>query len=345
MPLNAKAKNSESDFYKSLKERRFAPVYFFHGAEEYLIQQYVDDLVSAALSEVDRDFNLTVLYARETDGATLINTAAAFPMMAERRVVVAKEVHELQEQGRALLLKYILKPSPTTCLVLTSSESSKAAEFIKKVSAAAFTLEAKPLYENQVGPWLEAFVKKRGLSITREAAMLLQSEAGSSLRQLVNEIDKVELRLQGRRPIEVADVEAVVGRSRQFTVFELRDAVAERNLKKALRILKRLLDYGERPIGLLAALSAHFAALAKAKEMDRRTPPEEMARILRTAPFFCEKYLRQAALYSSEQLATVFELLMQADQQLKSSYLKPEMVLQLLIVEITSLKESEARSL
>ncbi|MDZ7346584.1 MAG: DNA polymerase III subunit delta, partial [candidate division KSB1 bacterium] len=143
--------------------------------------------------------------------------------------------------------------------------------------------------------------------------------------------------LEGRKVIEAADVEKVVGSSRQFTVFELRDALGERNAVKAVRTLNRLLEVGEKPVGIVASLFTHFASLAKAKELDRQSPKEMLAAALKVNPYFVEKIFYQANRYSTEQLDQVFSLLLEADQQLKSSAQKPELILQLLVMEIVTL--------
>lgn len=333
----SKPKNTETDFYQKLEKKDFSPVYFIFGAEEFLIQQYTDDLLRAALADQDRDFNLDIFYANECDAATVVNAASSFPMMAERRVVLVRDLHQMPEAGLKLLLSYAAKPSPTTCLVLSSAKMDAASGFVKKLPETVYALECRPLYENQIPQWLTLYVKKRGYSITPEAVSLLQAEIGASLLRLASEIEKIELLLEGRKVIEAADVEKVVGSSRQFTVFELRDALGERNAPKAVRTLNRLLEVGEKPVGIVASLFTHFASLAKAKELDRQSPKEMLAAALKVNPYFVDKIFYQANRYSTEQLDQVFSLLLEADQQLKSSAQKPELILQLLVMEIVTL--------
>ena len=332
-----KEQNTATQLFKELKQKQIAPLYLFFGEEDYLIEQYADAVLAAALNPGDQDFNLDVLYANECDGATIVNAAAAYPMMAERRTVIVREIHLLDEQSQTLLLKYAQKPSPTSCVILTSSKSSDAGSAIKKLRALAFTVEAKPLYENQAPQWIKNHVKERGYTISEEAVSLLQINVGVSLRRLASEIEKIGLLLKGRTEISVEDVEAIVGSAKEFTVFELGDAVADKKLDKSLHVLDRLLELGESPVGILAMLIRHFMLLAKAKEMaGSRTQREEIAKLLKINPFFVEKYLQQSAKYKREHLAQIFAVLLRADQHLKSSYQKPRLVLELLIFEIYS---------
>lgn len=334
--MNAtKVKGSETLLFNSLRQKEFYPLYLFFGEEDYLVEQYVDAVLAAALAPEDKDFNLDIFYGNETDGAAIVNAASAFPMMAERRLVIVREFHHLDNPAQNLLAKYAQNASPTTCLILTSSEFTSTSSVIKKLSPFGFAVEAKPLYENQAPAWIKSHAKNRGLDISDEAVALLSANTGVSLRRLASEIDKIELLLGDRKAIEVADVEAVVGSSKEYTKFELGDAVAEKRLEKSLRILNRLIEWGESPTSVLSMLTRHFVMLVKAKELSSaRVSREEIAAALRTNPYFVGKYLQQTGRYTREHLAEIFALLLQADQHLKSSYQKPRLTLELLIFEI-----------
>ncbi len=334
-----KGKYTATQFKADVRKGDIAPVYLFYGQEDFLIREWSKALQKAALHPGDEDFNLDVLYGNETDGAAIVNTAMSFPMMAEKRMVIVNEFHHLNEKSLNLIAAYAQKPSVSCCLVLTTTKLSGTNAVIKTLSKYCKTLEAKPLYDNHIPAWIKAHVKERGYNITDEAASLLQLNAGNSLRRLASEIDKIELLLKERREISVRDIEAIVGASKEYNVFELADAVAEKNMPKSLRILNRLLELGESPIGILVMLTRHYTIIAKAKEMAaQRARKDEMSRTLRVNPYFIDKYVRQAGKYNQSQLGNIFQMLLTADQYLKSSYQKPRLVLETLIFEINSLK-------
>ncbi len=331
------SKYSTSQFHKDLKAGDVAPIYLFYGEEEFIINQLTEALLKSVLQPGDADFNLDVLYGNETDGATIVNIAMSYPMMAERRVVVVKQFHHLGEKDMPLLIKYAEKPSTSSCMVLTSDKFTGTNATIKKLSPYCKAIEAKTMYDNQIPAWVKNHVKERGFSISDEAVSLLQLNVGNSLRRLVSEIDKIELKNKERKEITVPDVEQVVGITKEFNIFEFCDSVAEQNIQKSLRILDRLLELGESPIGILVLLTRHFTIIAKAKEMVlAQLRRDQISKSLRVNPYFVEKYLRQAAKYKREQLNKVFHSLLQADIYLKSSYQKPRLVLESLLFEIHS---------
>lgn len=330
-------KYSSTQFYKDIKAGHIAPMYVFHGNEEFILKQLTEALLRSALQPSEKDFNLDILYGNETDGATIVNTAMSYPMMAERRVVVVKQFHLLADKDLHLLYKYAEKPSTSSCLLLTSDKLTGLSSALKKLSPPAKIVEAKTLYDNQVPAWVKSHMKERGYTISDEAITLLQVNVGNSLRRLSSELDKIELRLQDTKDISVHDVEQVVGLTKEFNIFEFCDAVAEQNTQKSLRILNRLLELGESPVGILVMLTRHFTIIAKAKEMViAQTRRDQISKALRINPYFVDKYLKQASKYKRDQLRHVFGMLLKADQYLKRSYQKPRLVLESLLFEIHS---------
>ena len=331
-------KYTATRFKADLKKGAFAPLYLFYGQEDYLVESWTTKLQQALLKPGDADFNLDILYGNETDGAAIVNAAMSSPMMAERRLVIVRDFHQLKEKSIKLLTAYAKNPSTSSCLVLTSGKLKGTNSIIKSLSKLGVALEAKPLYDNHVMPWITSHVKERGYSITLPAANLLHMNAGNSLRRLASEIDKVELLLKDRKEIDIPDIEAAVGASREFNIFEFADAVVDKNQSKSLSILRRLLELGESPIGMLVMLTRHYSIIAKAKEMLRlHARKDEMSKSLKVNPYFLDKYLRQAAKYNRSQIAAVIQLLLDADQKLKSSYQKPKLIIESLIFEINAL--------
>ncbi|MBN1560225.1 DNA polymerase III subunit delta [candidate division KSB1 bacterium] len=333
----ATEKYTIGNFYADLNLGKIAPLYLFFGEEEFLIGQMIDAVRKAALQPGDEDFNLNIYYGNETDGAAIVNAAMSFPLLAARRLVMVKDFHHLDDKSQSLLLKYAAKPSQTSCLCLTSCKFTAASGVIKKLAPHARAIEAKRLYDNQVPAWIKSHVRERGYTISEEAASLLQINVGNSLKRLSSEIDKIELLKKEKAAITVADIEAVVGATKEYNVFEFCDAVAGREVEKSLRILNRLLELGESPIGILVMLNRHFAIMTKTKELVLKgTAKAEMANSLKINRYFLDKYLLQAQKYRRDQLQQIFQLLLTADLHLKTSYQKPRLTLETLLYEIFS---------
>ena len=82
---------------KAIRDGGFAPVYYFHGDDDFLKDDAVKRLVKSAVDPATRDFNLELRRAADLDAETLGSLLGTPPMMAERRVVVLRDVAALTE--------------------------------------------------------------------------------------------------------------------------------------------------------------------------------------------------------------------------------------------------------
>jgi DNA polymerase III subunit delta len=317
------------------KAGRFAPVYLFYGEEDFLIEQMCDEILTKALLPEEKDFNLDIFYANEVDGVKVMNIASSYPLMSARRVVMVRNIELFTAANLQMINKYVQHPLDSTCMVLTAEKLEGRKTKLHDIQKASVYLEAKPLYDNHIPDWVRKWVSQYDLGISDEAIRLLQAHTGNALRSLAAEIDKLRLNLQNRRRIEENDVEQVVGNSKQFTVFELCDAVGAKNLNRSLNILSNMLQNGEQPTALLNMLSRHFFILAKLRELKvKNAGQEQIAKKLKIHPFFLQNFSRQAGLYNKDQLKSAFSHLLEADQNLKTSYQKPRLVLETLLFKL-----------
>ena len=109
----------------ALEQQRFDRVYLFHGDDDYLKDEKVRALIDRATDPGTRDFNLEVRRAAETDAGALGLALDSLPMMAERRVVVVRDVNTFKKDARAVLAKYLARPAADTVLVLVTASGAK----------------------------------------------------------------------------------------------------------------------------------------------------------------------------------------------------------------------------
>ena len=95
------------EIVRSIKNKHYAPVYFLMGDEDYYIDQITDLIMRTVLTDVEKEFNQTVIYGSDTDIASVINMAKRYPMMAEHQVIVVKEAQNLKNIDQLGLPKSI----------------------------------------------------------------------------------------------------------------------------------------------------------------------------------------------------------------------------------------------
>jgi DNA polymerase III subunit delta len=188
------------------------------------------------------------------------------------------------------------------------------------------------------GAALESWITKRakhlGASITPEAKKLLGDFIGNNLRLLANELDKLATYVGKGATISVDDVRQLSAQVQEARIFDLTDALAQRNRQQALNILHDLLSDGEPPLKLLSTITTQVRSLLLVKELAQkgmRAP--QIASTLGIASFIVDKSLRQVGKFSPAQLEGAYRQLLATDAALKRSRLTPEMALDLLVVQ------------
>jgi DNA polymerase III subunit delta len=333
----------------SLKHGKFDPVYFLFGEEEFLIDEALERLTAAVVDEETRSFNYDLLHGSDITTNDIVERAAAYPLMAERRVVVVKDIDRTfsmrgKPDEHSPFARYLASPAPTTVLVMTAATS----DFMTKgkngpgakapynlVFNNAASVQFKKVYDRELPSWTAGRIKGRGKEITPDAVELFVGYAGASLRVLNNEIEKLFTYVEDRKRITVEDVRSVVGASKVYNVFELQKAVGAKNLELSVEIAERMLGAGEPEQLILTMLTRYFTLLWRLVEIRSRTKDQnEMARGLAISPFFINEYLAALNRYPMAHLRNAFESLLQADIALKTSNVGAALVLHVMMIAI-----------
>ena len=220
------------------KKKKFKPIYWLEGEEEFFIDQIMDYAEHHILTEAESGFNKTVFYGKDANWADVVTACRRYPMFAERQVVLLKEAQQMREVDK--LEMYVERPLSSTVFVVSYKEKkvdgrSKFAKLLKE-KGEVFT--SKKLYESQMPEWTSELIKSKGYTISNKALLLLVDHIGNDLSRMHNEIEKVMVNLSNRKNITEDDIENYVGISKDFNVFELQEAIAAKDLPKAIRIIQ-----------------------------------------------------------------------------------------------------------
>lgn len=248
--------------------------------------------------------------------------------------------------------------------LISATEVDKRRSFYKSLGKRAELQVIDRLDSSRTG-WEEAATEmvrgraqKRKLQFAEEALDLFVLLTGGDTRQIENELEKIDLYLGEERKVTADDVRTLVPLSRAGVIFELSNALAARDLERALRLVRGLLDQGESAIGiLLVAILPTVRNLLLAKDLMER---ERMARP--SAPFSFISALNrlpenatthlprkkdgsingyalglaamQAQKFETKRLIAGLEACLQANLQIVSSQLDHELVLTEVVVKL-----------
>jgi DNA polymerase-3 subunit delta len=259
----------------ALEKGVFDRAYLFHGDDDYLKEEKIRAVIERATEASTRDFNLEVRRGAEVDAAALGLSLDALPVMAERRMVIIRDVTLLRKDARATLDRYLERPAGDVVLILVAGGSTKPdAALFERATA----LEFRPLTEDELAKWVFRRVVGLGTSITPHATSLLCGATGNDLALLAGEIEKLRNFTDGGE-IDEAAVGAVVGVRRGETLGDLLDAVGQRDVATAVALLERVLSQPKiTAVSIVMALTTQTLAIGwavAAREPRGRGFPEQ----------------------------------------------------------------------
>ncbi len=316
---------STLDDYKKvmtgLRGGKFKPVYLLHGEEGFFIDRIAAEVERLALQDHERDFNQTILYGRDCDPDQVKDTCLRFPMMAERQLVVVRELQNWRIDQVEKLEPYLLKPTPTTVLVLCYKHKKidgrkSILKSAQKGGGQVFLSDK--VREDRLPDLLITFAKNQKRKLGGAEATLLANHLGTDLSKAIKEVEKLCLVTEEGGAITSDIIQRFVGISKDYNVFELQNAIGLRNAYKAQQIANHFAaDPKENPLVLtLGFLNTYFNKLAMVHACEGKSQAE-LASLLKVNPYFVKDYQTHARNYSKAKLVEVQRHLRQFDLRSK----------------------------
>jgi DNA polymerase-3 subunit delta len=336
--------------------------YIFHGEDEFSRAEQLAELKGrlAGGDPAMADLNTTVLDGNRLTLSELRHVCDAIPFMAERRLVIVNGLLGRTAPGRrkkgaqgqdtavnsellAELGAYLPNLPPTTRLMFVEGETladshpilrlAKAEEKRERAYVRVFDLPE----DRQLPGWIQQRARAKGGYIDADAAYMMANLVGRDTRLLDQEIEKL-LVYAGDRSVLSDDVQKLVSRAREASIFDLVDSVGQRQTKQALGLLHRLLEDGAAPLYLLTMLARQVRILIQVAELqDEGLAPQDMTTRLKLHPFVVKKGLAQARNFDMAQLVAAHRYILDTDWSIKTGRIEEVLALDLLVAELASL--------
>ena len=243
-----------------LKSGVYHPVYYLMGEEGYYTDKITDYIIENSLSEMERDFNLTVYYGLESDIDTIITAAKRFPMMAERQVIIVREAQMLKNIDN--LLFYLQNPQPTTVLVFAHKNGSidKRKKVATELERKGVVLDSKKVRDDQLPAFINARMREKGLTADEKSVLMIRESIGNDLARIAGEVEKLSIAMPSDAThITPEIVEEHIGISKEFNNFELQNALVNKDIYKANKIINYFAQNPKKnPIQMTLALLFSF---------------------------------------------------------------------------------------
>lgn len=315
-----------ADIIKDIKARKFKPVYLLHGEEPYYIDRIIHYMEDHILNDMEKGFNQTVLYGKDTDMATIMNAAKRYPMMSDYQLIIVKEAQDLrwaketEGSGKEVefVLSYFEKPLPSTILVLAYKYANfdKRKKIYKAIDKSGLVFQSDPVRDYKLAGWIDDLIKEKGYKIAPQASALMAEYLGTDLSKIENEVDKLLLNISRETTIDTDLIQKNIGISKEYNVFELQKALATRNVLKCNQIINYFADNPKANpmVMVMANLNAYFTKILKYHYLQNKN---DAAKELGVNPYFVKDFEAASRSYSLPKTFDIISLLREYDLKSK----------------------------
>jgi len=209
--------------------------YLFVGQETFLIEEQLSS-IRTSLGE-NASMNYASFNAEEgLHAEEIVALCNTMPFLSERRLIVVRNIHKLSAKHIEPVLRYVENPSDFTTLIMTIEGQKEDKNISKQLTKTVHVLRFDPLKGGGLIDWIQQRGKLYSKKIDKDAAFLLADITGSNTWFIATEIEKLSLYVGPRETITLEDVEFLVMRSYEPSIFAFMDSLFDRKKDAVFRL-------------------------------------------------------------------------------------------------------------
>lgn len=338
-----KTKNGALQLKDDLTQDNLGKLYLIYGEEDYLKRHYLKQIIKKLTEGPFQEFNLHILDGGKLTPEQLNEAAESCPAMAERKVVVVNDfdLYKPPAAFKDFLPSFLQDLPEHLCLVfyydileMKPDKRTKIHALLEKTGCLA---EFSYLERADLLPWVKRHAKTLGKDIETEVVDHLLFLCGTSMTNLIGEIEKAAFHSPSDS-IKLHDVNEVCTRRLEAVVFDLTDAIAAKRFDKAIELLNDLICQKNDPILLFSTVNRHMLRLYAAKLAAQEGMEEkQMGKLLSSgSPYYIRKIVSAARPLPLDWLRKAVLLCGKTDKQLKSTGADRQKIIELAFLSLSA---------
>ena len=254
---------------KQLKEKNTGNLYLFFGEETFVKDSYVNYMINLVPDDDFGDFNRIFLDGKDFDADKIDGAIDAFPVMAEKKVVIVKDsgIFKAKPSLSPEMVDFWiqkLKNLPDFVIVVFDEyDVDKRSSSYKTVAKYGLPVEFCYLQPYELTAWVVREAQKNGRKISKSAAEHLLELCDPGLNNIKNELYKLFNYCDGE--IFQSDIDKAVSKPMSIVIFDITDAISKGDRDTAMKTLLRLKEGNSSAFGILYLLNSNFDKLLRTK--------------------------------------------------------------------------------
>lgn len=320
---------------QDIKSQQFCRVYLIYGEEKYLVRGIKKRLIDGLDPSGDQ-MNLSVFAGKECEAKKVIDLAETLPFFADYRGIVMEDSGWFKSADDAMV-SYIKEIPESTVLIFIESEVDKRSKMYKQVKSEGYICECSHPTESELTNWILKKLQKDQKKITKENMKYLLSKVGNDMENVDCELEKLLSYTFERDIIEQSDIDAVCISEITGKIFEMIDAIGNRNQKKALDLYYDLIAVREAPMKILYMLTRQFNIMYQVMELsEKHFPAAQIATSMGIQNFIVNKTLSQCKNFKIQTIKNALKYAVRLEEDVKQGNMNDTMAVELIIVRYSS---------
>ena len=293
--------------------------YLIYGLENYLIDKKIEEVIKS----ININEEEIIKYNMEEESiASLLVEVSTVNMFSNKKLIICDNSSFLSsgksdEKEVLNLIKYLENPFDDVYIIFIVREEKvdsrkKITKLITKVSK---VFDCNKIESYRLSNYLGDYIRDNGYSISSSSIDLIISKVGYELSNIIKELDKLFIYKGEDKKITREDIDEVITNNLEKNIFELTNAIVNKEKNKVNRIYNELIKSGEDPIKLIVTLSNQFRLIFQVKLMRNSGYSEkEIVSILKEHPYRIN--LAMKSIYLVEDIKDILLKLSKLDEDI-----------------------------
>ncbi|MEG6612281.1 DNA polymerase III subunit delta [Pseudoclostridium thermosuccinogenes] len=344
-------KNSIEELKADIKNNKIRKAYIFYGPEEYLKKYYLGSIENLLLSKEMEQLNKIVIEGK-CEQSKIIEACETMPVFSERKIVLVKnsglfKASKKQDAGSTKtkgkgsaknpdedLVLYIENMPAYTCLIFYEEEIDKRVKLADAVKKNGLIVEFPLQKPVDLAKWVIKVLKSYHKEIDMMTASQLVDNSEQGMTELLNEINKLVSYLGDRVQVSSKDIEEICSKSVKGRIFDLTDAIAEKNTVKAIKLLNDMLILKEPLPKILIMITRQLRQIMEMKLLTASgLTKSQAASKIGLTPYASGKIFKQAEGFTIERLKEAINDSLEMDLAIKTGKINDRIAVELFITE------------
>jgi DNA polymerase-3 subunit delta len=298
-------------------------VYLIHGFQKPLVDKQVETIMKQVLPDLNElainsyDLELTPL-------ANLLDDAMTIPFNSDKKIIIAKNPFFMIakkdikiENNYQELINYINNQNEFSTLIFVAYEKIDTKnEVYKEIKKKGNIIEVDDIKKDDWPRVIKKLFDNRKIAINNDALSLFINKVGTDLTTIINEVDKLATYSNS---IDINDIKSLVTSPLEDNIFNLTNALVDRDFSKALNVFRDLKIQSHEPIALLPVIATQMRFMYQVfylykQKMTERAIVDELG----AHPYRVSLTLNKVKRIDEQALLSVNQQLAELDKDIKS---------------------------